>query len=64
MLPDRSQCFLFPFSCLLYKLGFIPHGQDYSDNMGCVFPNTSLINKIDVYFLVIDMSPLAKYHDS
>lgn len=63
----RSQCFLFilsPFSCLLYKLGFIPHWQDYNNNMTYVFPNTSLVNKINVYFLVIDVSQLAKYHDS
>lgn len=63
----RSQCFLFilsPFSCLLYKLGFISHWQDYNNNMAYVFPNTSLVNKINVYFLVIDVSQLAKYHDS
>lgn len=64
MLLDRSWCFLFPFGCLLYKLGFIPHEQDCSDNMGYVFPDTSLVNKIDVCFLVTDASQLAKYHDS
>lgn len=76
MLPDRSWCFLFPFSCLLYKLSFTPHEQDYSDNMGYVFPNTSLVNKIEycilhqslrntsVYFLVIGVNQLTKYHDS
>lgn len=64
MLTDGSWCFLFPVGCLLYKCGFIPHEQNYSDNMSYVFPNTSLVNKIDVYFLVIDMSQLAKYHDS
>lgn len=64
MLLDRSWCFLFPFGCLLYKLGFIPHEQDCSDNMGYVFPDTSLVNKIDVCFLLTDASQLAKYHDS
>lgn len=76
MLPDRSWSFLFPFGCLLHKLSFTPHEQDYSDNMGYVFPNTSLVNKIKycilyeslgntyVYLLGIDVSQLAKYHDS
>lgn len=64
MLLDRSWCFLFPFGCLLYKLGFIPHEQDCSDNMGYVFPDTSLVNKIDVCFLLTDASQLAKYHNS
>lgn len=76
MLPDRTWCFLFPFGCLLYKLCFTPHEEDYSNHMGDVLPNTSLLSKIEysilyqslgntyLYFLVIDMSQLAKYHDS
>lgn len=51
MLTDRSWCFLFPFCCLLYKFGFTPCEQDYSDNMGYVFPDTSLVNKIEYSIL-------------